>query len=373
MATAIKIKEGPRGPTGPQGTTGVSGVAGATGPTGPTGAGVTGVTGVSGAAGISGATGPTGVSGAVGSTGPTGAGVTGPTGVSGVAGATGPTGVGTTGATGPSGVTGSTGPSGPTGVSGPGNAVTISVSQTNTFTAGQVVRYDSGTTAYVLAKADTADDAEALGIVSATGNPFSFVQIGLITLTGLTAGAVYWLDPTTAGALTTTEPTTAGQIRKPMMYATSTTQAFVYAPGDGAVVGLTGAGAGSTGSTGPTGPTGPTGVTGPSGVNRGSTGITSTGVPPLNIDLYNFLSITALATAVTSFTTGLTGTPGDGQMLRMRILDAGTARTLAFGSKFESVGPPLPTTTVASKRMTLSFMYDSVSAKWGLQAVNVET
>lgn len=109
------------------------------------------------------------------------------------------------------------------------NNVSNTVTQTaHGFTVGQVLKFTSG--AYALAKADTAADAEGLGVVSTVigVNSFIITTNGFITgLTGLTANTEYFLDPVTAGALTATAPTTAGQITKPMFFATTTTTGYV--------------------------------------------------------------------------------------------------------------------------------------------------
>jgi len=93
--------------------------------------------------------------------------------------------------------------------------------------------------------------------------------------------------------------------------------------------------------------------------------ITSSATPTVNTDLYDFVSITALATAITSMTSGLTGTPDDGEMLLYRIKDNGTARPITWGASFEAKGAILPITTVISKTLHVLFIWDSVSAKWG--------
>ncbi len=209
---------GPVGPSGPVGSTGA------------TGAGVTGATGVQGATG---ATGPAGA---------TGAGVTGATGVQGATGATGPAGTngtnGATGATGPQGATGSPGGAtgatgvGATGATGPTGATTRAIHQVaHGFAVGDVVRYDGGSSSYVKAKADSALDAEAIGIVSAVAGADDFtLQIGgyITVLSGLTAGRVYFLDPVTAGALTLTEPATNGLVSKPFLLTDSTTSGYIF-------------------------------------------------------------------------------------------------------------------------------------------------
>lgn len=277
--TGITGTTGPAGVTGPTGPTGVAGAigpTGVTGVTGPTGAGVTGVTGPTG---ITGPTGPTGQTGpAGGSTAFVGAWVTshaynlydnvtnngssyscklahtssaadepgvgvnqgtywqlaaqkGTTGATGPVGPTGVTGAGVTGVTGPTGVTGVTGPTGPTGVTGvsgasgpPGGSSQTVHQVAHGFVVGDVLKFAGGV--YAKAKADTAANAEVVGMVSIVAGvaDFTFVASGYTTgLSGLTANTTYFLDPSTAGALTSTEPTTVGQVSKPLFVATSTT------------------------------------------------------------------------------------------------------------------------------------------------------
>ena len=66
-------------------------------------------------------------------------------------------------------------------IGGSGGGSKITVNQTNSFSAGDVVRYDSSTSSYVKAFATTAQFAEAIGIVeSATGSNFVLVLGGKI-------------------------------------------------------------------------------------------------------------------------------------------------------------------------------------------------
>ena len=94
----------------------------------------------------------------------------------------------------------------------------------------------------------------------------------------------------------------------------------------------------------------------------------SSATPTINTDNADAHSITALATAITSFTTNLLGTPTNFQKLIIRIKDNGTARAIAWGASFEAKGVALPTTTVISKVLTVGFIYDTVTAKWGCVA-----
>lgn len=95
------------------------------------------------------------------------------------------------------------------------------------------------------------------------------------------------------------------------------------------------------------------------------TTITSSATPTINTDNCDAVTITALAAAITSMTTNLSGTPSNFDQLLIRIKDDGTARAITWGSSFEACGAALPTTTVVSKRLYVLFIYDSVAGKWG--------
>ena len=85
--------------------------------------------------------------------------------------------------------------------------------------------YNNGTN-WLRARAD-AEATTAKAVVRAvSGTRVSFQQAGLIdVLTGLTAGATYWLSSTTAGQLVTSKPTTG--YAQVVMSAMSTTRAIV--------------------------------------------------------------------------------------------------------------------------------------------------
>lgn len=92
--------------------------------------------------------------------------------------------------------------------------------------------------------------------------------------------------------------------------------------------------------------------------------VVSSATPTINTDLVDFYSITALAAAITSFTTNLSGTPNEGDQLIIAITDDGTARALSFGASFEASAVALPTTTVISTRLDILFRWNSVTSKW---------
>ena len=92
--------------------------------------------------------------------------------------------------------------------------------------------------------------------------------------------------------------------------------------------------------------------------------VTQSATPAINTDNTDVASITGLAQAITSFTTNLTGTPVDGDMLIVRITDDGTARAITWGAKFEASTIALPTTTVISTMLTVGFIWNTASLKW---------
>ena len=91
--------------------------------------------------------------------------------------------------------------------------------------------------------------------------------------------------------------------------------------------------------------------------------IVSSATPAVNTDLYDAVSITALATGISSIS--ITGSPNNFDKLLFRIKDNGTSRTIAWGTSFVQMGASLPTSTVPSKILTIGFIYDSILAKWG--------
>src|SRR6185312_9518514 len=113
---------------------------------------------------------------------------------------------------------------------GSGSALTDTVSQTaHGFTVGQVVYWNG--TGYALAKADTAADAEVLGIVTqvTNANAFALTTAGYCnTLSGLVNNTVYFLSDVTAGLLTATPPSTPNHIEKPLLISTGTTSGYFY-------------------------------------------------------------------------------------------------------------------------------------------------
>lgn len=88
-------------------------------------------------------------------------------------------------------------------------------------------------------------------------------------------------------------------------------------------------------------------------------------IPTYNTDNYDVLHFTALATAITSMSSGASGTPLDGDVLRISFTDNGTARAITWGANFEASGTQaLPTTTVNSTRLDVIFVWNTETSKW---------
>lgn len=94
---------------------------------------------------------------------------------------------------------------------------------------------------------------------------------------------------------------------------------------------------------------------------------TSSATPAINSDNVDFYSITALATAITSFS--MSGTPTENQNLWIAITDSGSAQSITWGSSFESSTVLLPSTTVPSTRMDIGLVWNTVTSKWRCVAV----
>lgn len=107
-------------------------------------------------------------------------------------------------------------------------------------------------------------------------------------------------------------------------------------------------------------------------ITKRVTTITSNATPTVNTDNCDVVSITALAAAITSMTTNLSGTPTNFQSLVFRILDDGTGRAITWGASFVAKGVSLPTTTTANKLLTVGFLYNTVTSKWECIASVVE-
>ncbi len=87
--------------------------------------------------------------------------------------------------------------------------------------------------------------------------------------------------------------------------------------------------------------------------------------PAINTDNYDVVNYTGIATAITNLSTNLSGTPVDGQTLRISFTDNGSARAITWGTGFEnSIYTSLPTTTIISARLDVGFFWNTATSKW---------
>lgn len=107
-------------------------------------------------------------------------------------------------------------------------------------------------------------------------------------------------------------------------------------------------------------------------VNPRTTTEASSATPTINTDNTDIHTITALAAAITSMSTNLSGTPVNGQKLSIRILDNATARAITWGASFASRGATLPTTTTLSKVTYVGFIWNSTASTWDCVAAITE-
>lgn len=94
--------------------------------------------------------------------------------------------------------------------------------------------------------------------------------------------------------------------------------------------------------------------------------------PTINSDSLDIAQFTGLATAITSMTTNLTGTPLDGDFMEVMFLDNATARAITWGASFANGGlVNLPTTTVISTMLRVLLQYQTQASlnKWVCVAV----
>ena len=179
---------------------------------------------------------------------------------------------------------------------------------------------------------------------------------GTITATGATISSPTLTGTVTASGATITGGTTVNQtIQAPTLTGTVTASGATIT--GGSLVNQT-----------ITNPTITTGSITAVRINPRVGSIASSATPSIDTDSYDCYSITALAADITSMTSGLSGTPVNFQKLIIRIKDNGTARAITWGDSFEAKGVALPTTTVLGKVLTVGFIYDTVTSKWGCVA-----
>ena len=117
---------------------------------------------------------------------------------------------------------------------GAADQVIVEVAQSShNFAVGDILRL-SGDDTYAKAQADSAVNAEVIGIVKTVTDTNNFVMItnGHITTAAAVpnqaAGTVLFLDPDNEGELTITEPTTEGDISKPVAVITNANDSMLF-------------------------------------------------------------------------------------------------------------------------------------------------
>jgi len=81
--------------------------------------------------------------------------------------------------------------------------------------------------------------------------------------------------------------------------------------------------------------------------------------PAYSTDTADVIVFTGLAAAITSMTSGLTGTPNLYDVIEFRLTDNGTIRAITWGASFLASGTQaLLTTTAANKQHVVKFQWD---------------
>lgn len=94
-------------------------------------------------------------------------------------------------------------------------------------------------------------------------------------------------------------------------------------------------------------------------ITRRNVTVTQSATPEWNCDNGDIFTIDALAQAITSMSSGQTGTPVDRQEIDFEITDNSTARAITWGANFlGSSGTALPSTTVLGKTLYVKFRYN---------------
>ena len=95
-----------------------------------------------------------------------------------------------------------------------------------------------------------------------------------------------------------------------------------------------------------------------------TTTIASSATPAFDVTQTELLNITAQLVNITSMTSGMTGTPANGQQLVVRIKGT-AARTITWGANFRSSGTKtLLATTATTKTHHIWLIWDSASGQF---------
>ena len=103
---------------------------------------------------------------------------------------------------------------------------------------------------------------------------------------------------------------------------------------------------------------------------KGSFAEATNATPTPDADLYVQYALTALDTDADFQVPA--GTPSDGQVLRIRILDDSTPRNLTWDAIYASRGATLPAITIAGKLIMIGLIYNDDLGTWDCVAVTTE-
>lgn len=85
--------------------------------------------------------------------------------------------------------------------------------------------------------------------------------------------------------------------------------------------------------------------------------------PTLNTDNFDVSVITGQTNNITSMTTNLSGTPTNGQLLRIALTAASGTPTVTWGASFEDSTVTAPT-SISTTRVDVGFVWNAATSKW---------
>lgn len=188
----------------------------------------------------------------------------------------------------------------------------------------------------------------------------------VVELTGSTASKTLTLGTTSFVAGQLQIVLNASSVSVIIAAATGTTDTTALAAGAGILMCFDGTNWGTAGSdsNGNITLTGTQTLTNKRVTLRSSTTAAPGATPTINTDNLDYVRFTGLATAITSMTTNLSGTPVLGDRLLIEFTDNGTARAITWGASFESSTVTLPVTTVTSTMLLVGFVWNVATSKW---------
>lgn len=96
---------------------------------------------------------------------------------------------------------------------------------------------------------------------------------------------------------------------------------------------------------------------------RSSSSTANSATPSINTDNADIFIITGQTNNITSMTSGLSGTPTEGQTLWLAMTAGSGTPTITWGSSFEASSLSLPT-GLTTQRQDFRFVWNSTTSKW---------